>query len=236
VIPSRHMNLRSSLPLAIALLAAPAAAADLPPAPLPKLVEPSPEVEPEPPQVTRGRAESRSTELRFGLGSVLGFGVAPRAAVGLSADVGLRWRAPAWTRADGISVALGVRWDPSAGRDASNAMASTGVSTTRALGTIAPCLHWWVVSTCALVEAGRLWGSVDNETTALHQAEAASPFYMATGARLGVEIPFARHVGLRVSGDLLGTWTPVTIALDDHSAWTASRVVGGIEAGLYIFN
>jgi hypothetical protein len=235
MILSRHMNLRASLPLAIALLSAPAAAADRP-APLPKLAEPSPEVEPEPPQYTRVRAEPRSTEFRFGLGSVLGFGVAPRTVVGLSADAGLRWRAPAWTRADGISVALGVRWDPSVSGDASNAMASTRVSTTRALGTIAPCLHWWVVSTCALVGVGRLWGSVDNETTAFHQTEAASPFYMATGGRLGVEIPFARHVGLRVSADLLGTWTPVTIAIDERSAWTASRVVGGIEAGLYVFN
>ena len=113
-------------------------------------------------------------------------------------------------------------------------MGGTRVSTTRALGTIAPCLHWWVVSTCALVGAGRLWGSVDNE--AALRADVASPFYIATEARLGVEIPFASHIGLRVSADLLGTWTPVTIAINEYSTWTASRVVGGLEAGLYVFN
>ena len=51
--------------------------------------------------------------VRFGLGTVVGFGAAPRAAVGLAADVGVYFPV-AWLPFDLVSFAMGVRRDPPA--------------------------------------------------------------------------------------------------------------------------
>ena len=53
--------------------------------------------------------------LLIGLGSTLGFGVAPRVAVGLTVDGGIHYTVDAGPF-DGFSLSVGVRWDPPASR------------------------------------------------------------------------------------------------------------------------
>ena len=81
-----------------------------------------------------------------------------------------------------------------------------------------------------------MWGTITDDETARQRADMATLFYIAMGGCFGVDVPFAPHVGFRVSADLLGTWTPVTIAIADRTTWTASGVVNGFGAGLYVFN
>ena len=90
----------------------------------------------------------------LGLGATLGFGIAPRPAAGMTADVGLHWSfdtAPL----DGFSIALGARWDPPAAIDVSESEAGARMSTTRLLATVAPCAHWWKLFGCAVGELGQ---------------------------------------------------------------------------------
>jgi hypothetical protein len=55
------------------------------------------------------------------------------------------------------------------------------------------------------------------------------------GGRAGIEVPFAPHLGFRVSGEVLGTVHPVTFSIDERPAWTTPRASGDVEVGLFLF-
>jgi hypothetical protein len=168
--------------------------------------------------------------LRFGLGSALGFGTAPRVALGVTADVGIYWPL-ASLPVDGVSLSLGGRWDPPAAGQVPGLRDGERVSTSRLLVTLAPCAHKWKLYGCVVGELGQLRGGGEGITI---QAQ-ASRAYSAAGGRLGVEVPFASHVAFRVAGELLGTVAPVVITFDEGSRWMTPRVSGNVEAGLFLF-
>jgi hypothetical protein len=60
--------------------------------------------------------------------------------------------------------------------------------------------------------------------------------YVVTGGRLGVEVPFAPHLGFRGYGEVLGTVTPQAIPIDERPGWTTPLVSGGLGVGLYLFD
>jgi hypothetical protein len=168
--------------------------------------------------------------LRFGLGAALGFGTAPRVALGVSADVGIYWPL-ASLPFDGVSLTLEGRWDPPAAGHVPGLRDGEGVSTSRLLVTLAPCAHWWKLYGCAVGELGQLRGGGDGIALAVQHASV----YSAMGPRLGVEVPFASHLGFRISGEILGTVKPIVLPVDKRPGWTTPEVSGGFGAGLYLF-
>ena len=182
---------------------------------------------------------------RLGLGTTLAFGVAPRTAVGLTFDFGPYWRV-ASLPFDGVSFIAGVRWDPPATGYVPGRGKDAQMSTARYLIFLDPCVHRWKFFACAVFGAGQLdnlsgaralrtlrFANLDARF-ALQGTDFAPPI-VVSGGRLGVEVPFLPHLGFRVSGELLGNLMPVTIPIDERSGWTTPRVLGGFEAGLYVF-
>ena len=193
-----------------------------PPTPPPVVAPPAPDVAPAPifPNVLLVRA-----------GPTVVFGAAPRTAVGVSGDLGF-YRLTASLPFDGFSFAMGFRWDPQAAGHVPGEAESARINTSRLLGTVALCAHWWKLYGCGVVEAGRLW--TEGQGIALPSREDI-PIYAATGTRLGVEVPFAPHLRFRVFGEVLGILTPVEIPVDERPVWTAPRVAGGVGAGLSFY-
>jgi hypothetical protein len=168
--------------------------------------------------------------LRFGLGSALGFGTAPRVALGLTADVGIYWPLTSLPF-DGVSLSLGGRWDPPAAGQVPGLPDSDRVSTSRLLVTLAPCAHRWKLYGCAVGEVGQLRGGGDGLALPVQGGRV----YVSAGARVGVEVPFAPHLGFRVSGEVLGTVQPIVIPVSQRPGWTTPSASGGLEAGLFLF-
>jgi hypothetical protein len=67
-----------------------------------------------------------------------------------------------------------------------------------------------------------------------YSAHDGSAYYVA-GGRLGVEVPFASHLGIRVSGEVLGSFTTIVVPFNDQPGWTTPRASGSVGAGLYFF-
>ena len=197
------------------------------PAPAPPVVAPpvvAPPTREDPPTPTN------PILLRFGLGAALGFGTAPRVALGLSADVGIYWPLTSLPF-DGVSLTLGGRWDPPAAGHVPGLPDSDRVSTSRLLATLAPCAHWWKLYGCAVGELGQLRGGGDGIALATREAG----IYSAAGGRLGVEVLFAPHLGFRVSGEILGTLTPIAIPIAERPGWMTPPASGGFGTGLFFF-
>jgi hypothetical protein len=149
----------------------------------------------------------------------------------VTADVGFHWKVDA-APLEGVSLTLGVRWDPPASSPPLGGfLGSARVVTSRVLGTVAPCGHWWKLYGCALGQVGSLGA---------HSEDLAYPggldyFYAAIGGRIGVEVPFATHLGFRVSGEVLGTLTPIIARISDMPVYKTSTSSGSVGAGLYVF-
>ncbi len=226
--------LRTALPLAVLLGSTSAGAESAPPS---GPVAPAPPVVASPPHIVAAPSPDASTRsqypgpLRVGLGTALGFGVAPRAAVGLSADVGVYWPLAALPLA-GISINWGMHWDPPAAGDVAGSTTGARVSISRAFATLNPCAHWWKLYGCPVFALGRHWGGGENVAL---QAQEFTPNYAAIGGRLGVEVPFAPHFGFRVFGELLGNLTSAAVLINERPGWTTPPTSGGVAAGLYFF-
>ena len=201
-----------------------------PPLPPPSLPAEPPPRPPPPPPHEDSPAPIQPFLLRFGLGAALGFGTAPRVALGVSSDVGIYWPL-ASLPFEGVSLTLGGRWDPPAAGQVPGLRESERVGTSRLLATLAPCAHWWKLYGCAVGELGQLRGRGEGVALAPQFANV----YSAVGGRLGVEVPFAPHLGFRISGEILGTVTPKVIRVDEQPGWTTPTASGGFGAGLYLF-
>ena len=194
----------------------------LPPEPAAPPAPPPPPPPPPPPR-------ANPFTLRLGFGSVVGFGVAPRVAVGASGDIGIYWPVTV-SRLDGISLSLGGLWHPSVEGSAAGSDAGTPESFSRLLVTLAPCAHWWKLFLCAVGEVGQIQGF---DSAALPTT--ITRVYAAMGGRAGVEVPFAPHLGFRVSGEVLGTASPVNFSVNDRPGWMTPSVSGDVGAGLYLY-
>ena len=197
-----------------------------PAAPPPKPTAPAPGPLP----VSAAPRPQTGEGVRFGLGTVLEFGAAPRVAVGLSADWSLYWPV-ALLGFDGVSITPGLRWDPPAAGHVFGLKEGAQVSTSRTLITIAPCLHWLKLYGCVVGGMANLSGGGEGVA---YSAQDASYYYVA-GGRLGVEVPFASHLGVRVSGEVLGSFTTIVVPFNDQPGWTTPRASGSVGAGLYFF-
>jgi hypothetical protein len=201
-----------------------------PPLPPPSLpAAPPPPLAPPPPPPPK-RPTTDPFLVVIGLGSTVGFGAAPRPAAGVTADVGFRWKVDA-APLEGVSLTLGVRWDPPAAAHVPGLRVGEGVGTSRLLATLAPCVHWWKLYGCAVGELGQLRGRGEGVALAPQFANV----YSAVGGRLGVEVPFAPHLGFRISGEILGTVTPIEIPVSERPGWSTPTASGGFGAGLYLF-
>ena len=108
------------------------------------------------------------------------------------------------------------------------------ISTSRLLATASPCAHVWKLYGCGVVGVGRLWGGA--EGIALSVVQAGSGHHIVTGGRLGVELPFAPHLGFRGYGEVLANVTPQAIPIDERPGWTTPPASGGFGVGLYLFD
>jgi hypothetical protein len=170
----------------------------------------------------------------LGLGSTLGFGVAPRVAVGLTADAGIHYSVDAGPF-DGFSLSLGLRWDPPASRSVPQFTAffpDAQVTSSRLVGVGAPCVYVLkVIFACGLIEAGNLHLSVDNVSGPVE----GDRQYFALGGRLGVEVPFASHVGFRGFGEALSALSYDTEYINRIPVYTSPQPHASVGAGLYVF-
>ncbi|MFO0755528.1 MAG: hypothetical protein U0359_03505 [Byssovorax sp.] len=186
-----------------------------PPSPAPaRLPEAPPQAQPPP--------EERAVSFQAGLGSRLGLGIAPRPAGGLSGDAGIRWSA--------LSVSAELRWDPPASAEVGGAR----LSTFRIMGGVVPCGHWsrkeWGLFGCAVAQAGEIWGEAEGVPGA---GSTGAPL-VAVGGRLGGEVwltPVTPHLGLRLSGDLMGQVLGGTFVLGPRAVWAMPRLTGDVGLG-----
>lgn len=153
---------------------------------------------------------------RAGAGASLDLGTAPRPAVGLSLELGLRW---SW-----FSIAAELHGTPPAGAEVGD---GAEVSSSRITGALVPCGHLGWLAGCAVVALGQLRGASSPANT----PDAASALFFAAGGRLGIEIPVASHLAVRLAAELLGTRSTV-YRLDGKPVWQAAPLTGGPLAGL----
>lgn len=161
---------------------------------------------------------------------VIGFGVAPRVAIGVSADFGVYWPR-ALLPLGGVSINWGVSWYPPTTGDAPGSTSGARARTSLLFATINPCVHWRRLYGCALLEVGQLEGASESLSLSVQQL---TP-YVATGGRLGVEAPFAPRLGFRVFGELLATLTSAKILINERPGWTMPSTSGGVGVELYLF-
>jgi hypothetical protein len=155
---------------------------------------------------------------RFGAAAWADLATAPRPAFGLSFGLGFR---VSW-----FSLDMEGRWDPPAGA----LLDGADLSTTRFVGALVPCGHKGYFVGCALAEVGPVWASIAGAHTA--SGGPASALFVATGGRLGAEIPIAPHLVLRPAVDLLIALQHADIHLDTHRRWEMPTVAAGFGVGL----
>jgi hypothetical protein len=169
----------------------------------------------------------------IGLGSTVGFGIAPRPAAGVTADVGFHWKVDA-APLEGVSLTLGVRWDPPASSPPLGGFfRGVRIVTTRVLGTVAPCGHWWKLYGCAIGELGQLRHHYEDRIA--YPVGGIHDLHAAIGGRIGIEVPFAPHIGFRGFAEVLGTITPVVAYFNNRPVWSTASSTESFGAGLYVF-
>ncbi len=221
------------------------------PPPPPPLVAPAPIAGPAPVVAPPGSPHGAVPwQVRLGLGTALGFGVAPRATVGVTSHIEV-YRPVALLAFDAVSFMYSMRFDPPATGTILSRNKTFQVRTERAVISLDPCVHRGWFFACAMFGVGNFdnrsgddalrAGKFANEDARLAVQDISSlSIIFVSGGRLGFEGPslkgpFLTRFGFRVSGELVGNVTPITIPLDERAGWTTPDVVGGVEVGLYIF-
>jgi hypothetical protein len=177
-----------------------------------------PVAKPSPRPVAVVPAEAFPFAFRFGAAGWMDVATAPRPAAGLSFGLGFR---VSW-----FSLEMEGRWDPPAGAIIDGAE----VSTARFVGALLPCGHASYFVGCALAEVGPLWASVAG---ARITSGPESALFVATGARIGAEIPIAPHLFLRPALDLLVALQHADIHLENQRRWEMPTVAAGFGVGLF---
>ena len=205
--------------------------------PRPK-VDPTPSVRPIPPEVPKPPTRERHVERpRFALGArahgVSGIGPAPAFGVGLSFEL-------VWAQA---SLGLGARVD----FPASAASPEGGrVRATFVGGEVVPCLRVPLGGNrvgpldparvaafmgCGLVLLGR----VSAESLDVTSPRTSGTFFAGAGVRAGFDLPLGASLSARVSGDLVGHFTPYGLAVNGATVFSSSSFSGAVGLGLVRF-
>ena len=156
--------------------------------------------------------------LRAGIDVLGSVGSAPAPALGISAEVGLRWGRG--------SVALVARADLPATRD--DGSGRGGVQSSLLLASVVPCVHHGIALVCAIAAAGALQGSGVDVPDPQH----ATTAYLAGGARLGAELPLAGPLALRIRLEVLATPTRTALRIDGRDRWVTPTLSGNLGAGV----
>jgi hypothetical protein len=191
-------------------------ASSSPPLPLSESQKPCP-VCPEPPPCPPPPPPSEPISFRAGVGTLAALGSAPTVAFGARMQAGLR--------RDYASLALEGRIDIPASATISS---REGVETTLLLASIVPCVHYHSWMGCALVSAGALRGA-GKEVDVPRKATTA---YVATGARVGAEIPLSRPLALQIHLDVLAPLIRTTLRLNNADAWTTPPLSAALGAAV----
>jgi len=164
--------------------------------------------------------------INSGASIVLGLGVAPRPAVGIAVDVGLRL--PTWPEA--LWVALEVRVFPPAEGPAD--VGTKRVRTWQVNTAAVPCGHWRMIFGCGVMELGSLWGT--STTIRGGQAQTAQLFHFAVGGRAGAEWQAREHLALRLSVDALFAPLRQGLRIEGVPQWVAPVMAGAFGTSFVI--
>lgn len=210
-----------------------------PPAQEPKEPEPPPVVAPRPapppvPPPPAPPAAKPSEGPRFALGASGhgAFGIGPAPAFGLALASEIVW--------PNASVGAGVRLDFPAGVETAQ---GGRVRATFVGGELAPCLRsplgkrsddssrGLTVAGCGLV----LLGGVLAESTDVSGPKSSGTFFAGAGLRLGLDVPLVAGFAARLSGDVLGHFTPYGLAVNGTTVFSSSPFSGRVGLGLVRF-
>jgi hypothetical protein len=155
------------------------------------------------------------------LGAVASNGDAPDIAVGLSAGVQVRWRH--------ASFGIEGRVDAPAARSAQGKNGGD-VSAWPLLGAVVPCAYFGAFLACAVGQAGAL--RVSGAGVSDPQTKWMASWQV--GARVGILLPVAERISLRVRSDLLVDVDRASLGLRGIPVWTAPLLGSslGIDAVL----
>jgi hypothetical protein len=198
-----------------------------PPSPLVTARPAPPPVPPPPPPPVKGSEGPRLALAASGHGS---FGVGPAPAFGLVLSSELVW--------SNASLGAGVRLDfPSGVTTAQGGR----VRATFVGGEVVPCLRfplgkrtdarYLTVAGCGLV----LLGGVLAESTDVSGPRSSGTVFAGAGLRLGLDLPLVASFSARLSGDLLGHFTPYGLAVNGATVFSSSPFSGRIGLGLVRF-
>jgi hypothetical protein len=186
--------------------ASPSASAAPDPSTAPKSSPPSvPSAAPPSTPAPIATTEARSTQLAANLGAFALVGALPDLAFGIEGGVSFR------------SGDLGVALEGRADRGA-RAQGPRGgeVHGSILAGSIVPCVHREVLVGCVVATAGILRGRGGSVDVPADDAT----FYLASGLRLGIEVPLSSLLFLRAHVDGLATLRPTTLRILGEDAWT----------------
>jgi hypothetical protein len=149
---------------------------------------------------------------------MVGFGAAPSTNLGVTAQLGARWRA--------LSLGLEGRAD----FPVSSAAVEGGgdVSASLLVGSIVPCFHHGIVAGCLLGTFGGMRATGELVANPLRETK----FYAATGGRIALEFPITDTFALRTHADVVATLTQITLRLNDRDVWTTPPVSAGLGVAL----
>lgn len=148
--------------------------------------------------------------VRGSIGALVAAGAAPAPAIGFLLGIGVR-RGP---------LSIGV--DGRADLPSSTGVTGGSVSASLLLVSLVPCLHYKIMSACALGGIGAFRADGQGVTDPQHVAKP----YGAVGGRLAIELPVGSVLAFRVHADLLATLSQTTLRLDNHDVWTTPPLSG----------
>ncbi len=170
------------------------------------------------------RASPARPSVQIGAGSFLAINGTPSPTAGLMVSLGVRLPTqPAFSiaveghalvpRATDVTVEAGVPAE---------------ITTTLFSAAGVPCVHPGYFLGCAVVELGQHRVSVSDTLEATTEV---SSFYMAAGARAGVELPLTESLRLRGYADLLAARLP-KLVVHERSVWSPVPVTGALAIAL----
>lgn len=172
--------------------------------PVPPSSEPSTAPAPEAP---RGAAHEKE-----GLPTKLVVGVGPSIAVGVLPDPSFGVRALAGVSHGMLEVDVEGRFDPPVGEQAPGGQ----IDASLVLGTLAPCFRYGLAIACAQVSFGALRGT----GLGFDHTREDNTFYVAAGARAGLEVPFGRQFAVRVTAEGQVPLRPTRLEAGSLPVWS----------------
>ena len=196
------------------------AAAEPPPAPsVPAPAVVVPPAPPSPSLPVEAPSPSVPVHLRFGLGTMLSWGISPAIpSIGVAVDAGIR--RGLWS----LGLEGAGNWQTQTATDG-----ASGVKSSLTLISLVPCVHVSIALGCALGGVGSLAAS-----GVVSSPLSSSSLFADAGVRLGIEWPLTRWLLVAVHADGLATFTHVTYHLDNQIPWSTPPVSGALGLGVVV--